>query len=237
MDPRTLQLIQRGLVAAVTVVLALVVITAFLQVIQPTNPETVARSTTTGTPTSAPETTSTTTTTMDTATTTTSDVTAAAICVEPEPAGNDSTVLQVFYPCGSTDVATGGTYVYRTVPPTDLVLTTTLREMVKGLEADESALGFKSPFPDGAAGSFLGVSISQGTAFIEFTPSLFPEGADTPEGAQILLSTLNANVFQFSTISAVEYRLNGSCDAFYQQLGSTCQEITRSQWRASLTTG
>jgi hypothetical protein len=117
------------------------------------------------------------------------------------------------------------------------VLTTTLREMVNGLEDEEAALGFRNPFPAEAADAFLGVSISQGTAFVEFTAALFPEGADTPEGAQILLTTLNANVFQFSTIDAVEYRLSGSCDAFWRQLGASCEVVTRAQWRAQLTGG
>lgn len=233
MDPRTLQLIQRALVATVTVVLALVVVIAFVRVLEP--PETTLAAPTT---TSRPDATEaeTTTTLAPTAgeTTTTNSVAAPAICIETEPSSDAATVLQVFFPCGSNDLAIGGTYVYRAVAPTDLVLTTTLREMAKGLETDEAALGFKSPFPEDSAGSFLGVSISEGTAFLEFNSGIFPEGADTPEGAQIFLSTLNANVFQFDTINQVEYRLGGSCDAFWQRLDADCETITRSQWEAQL---
>jgi hypothetical protein len=231
MDPRTLQLIQRGLVAAVTVVLALVVITAFMQIIEPSNPEAIPRTTTTAASTTTSPETTTTTTTGPTATTTTSGVATPAVCVEPEPPSDGVTILRVFFPCGSAEVASD-TFVYRAVAPTDLVLTTTMSELVKGLDEDEAALGYRSPFPDDAEGSFLGVSISEGTAYIEFNTNIFPEGADTAEGSQILLSTLNANVFQFDTISAVEYRLGGSCDAFWQQLGGTCQVVTRSQWRS-----
>ena len=236
MDPRTLQLIQRALVAAVTVVLALVVVTAFVRVLEPADNTIAARTTSTTTSTTAPETT--TSTTVETGvTSTTSAINAPAICIDEEPSSDAATVLQVFYPCGSTDLAIGGTYVFRAVAPTDLVLTTTLREMIQGLEPEEVALGFKSPFPDDAAGSFLGVSLSEGTAFLEFNTNIFPPGADTPEGAQILLSTLNANVFQFDTISQVEYRLGGSCDAFWQQLGASCEVVTRSQWQTQLAGG
>ena len=238
MEPRTLQLIQRGLVAAVTVVLALIVVTAFIKILEPSDAAVaVPRSTTSTTTTTQPDTT-TTLPPSDTATTTTSDgAVVPAICLEPEPDGDDVTVLRVFYPCGPNDLASGQVFVYRAIPETDLVLTATLREMVKGVDADEAALGFRSPFPEGAEGSSLGTSISDGTAYLEFSAAVFPEGVDTPEGAQMFLSTLNANVFKFGTIKAVEYRLGGSCDAFWQQLGSNCQTITRAQWQSSLTAG
>jgi hypothetical protein len=233
MDQRTLQLIQRGLVAAVTVVLALLVITAFMKVIEPSDETATPQTTTTDVTTTTPD--STTTSTTDAgATGTTTDVVTPAICSEPEPSDAEATVLRVHYPCGSNDLATGGSFVYRAVPPTDLVLTTTIRELVKGLDADEDALGFRSPFPDSGDGSFLGVSISGGTAFMEFDVTVFPEGVDTPEGSQIFLSTLNVNVFQFDTVNSIEYRLGGSCDAFWQQLGSSCEVVTRAQWQAQL---
>ena len=138
------------------------------------------------------------------------------------------------YPCGSNQLATSAVYVYRGVPTTDLVLTTTMREMVKGVDEAEAALGYRSPFPEGAESSFLGVTIDreQSKAFLEFTLDVFPDGVDTPEGAEIFLSTLNANVFQFDTVNQVEYRLSGSCDAFWQQLGSSCEVITRAEWQS-----
>ena len=235
MDPRTLQLIQRGLVAAVTVVLALVVVTAFIRVLETADESAAPATTTSTTTTTEPDASTTTTTSGPGATTTTSDgATTPGVCVDEEPGGGDSTILQIHYPCGSNQVATSGMWVYRAVPATDLVLTTTMREMVKGVDEAEVALGYRSPFPDGADGSFLGVTIDreQSKAFLEFTIDVFPDGVDTPEGAEIFLSTLNANVFQFDTVNRVEYRLGGSCDAFWQQLGGSCEVITRSDWQA-----
>lgn len=225
-----LQLIQRGLVAAVTVVLALVIITTFMKVIESSDEPVAIRQTTTTVTTVPGDTT--TTSRGDTVTSTTDGVVTPAICSEPAPPSANATVLRVYFACGSNDLATDETFVYRAVAPTDLVLTTTLREMVNGLEPEEAALGYKSPFPETAQGSFLGVSISQGKAFLEFNTAVFPDGVDTAEGSQIFLSTLNANVFQFDTINEVEYRLGGSCDAFWQQLGSSCQPVTRAQWQA-----
>jgi hypothetical protein len=234
MDQRTLQMIQRGLIAAVSFVLALIVITAFRGLLEPPG-ETIPRRTTTTTVAEealGAETTTTTTLPGSATTTTADDANNPAVCVEEEPTSENATLLQLFFPCGSSNLATDGTYIYRTVPETDLVLTNTMREMTRGLDADEEALGFRSPFPEGAEGSFLGVSIDneEDVAYIEFTDAIFPEGADTAEGAQIFLSTLNANVFQFSTIGAVQYRLGGSCDAFFQRLGGACGTITRSEW-------
>ena len=234
MDPRMLQLIQRGLVGAVTVVLALVVITAFVRALQTSEETATPRPTTsTTTSTTQPEEASTTTAAPE-ATTTTDGVVVPAVCNQDSPGGNGVTVLRVYYPCGPNALATGEAWVYRAVPPTDLVLTTTLTEMTNGLNETEAELGFRSPFPDSAPGSFLGVSLSQGTAFVEFSLDIFPDGVDTPEGAQVFLSTLNANVFQFDTINRVEYRLSGSCDAFWQQLGGNCEVVARSDWRSSL---
>lgn len=234
MDQQTLQMIQRGLIAAVSIVLALIVITAFRGLLASPGETIPPRTTTTvAAPTTAGETT---TTTTVAAATTTTDVAVPAVCLDEEPSSEAATVLRVYYPCGSEDLAIAGTYVYRAVPQTDLVLTATLKEMVKGLEPEEEALGFRSPFPSGAEGSALGVTIdtTEHTAYVEFSDDVFPSGADTAEGAQIFLSTLNANVFQFDTIDAVQYRLGGSCDAFWQHLGGQCEEISRSEWRSQL---
>jgi hypothetical protein len=234
MTPRTLQIIQRVLVAAVTVVLALIVITAFRQLLEPPPATTASGTTTTTSPatTTPGATTSTSTTTAPGAsTTTTSGAVTPAVCSEDPPPSDGVTVLRVYFPCGSSNIA-GAAFVYRAVPDTGLVLTTTLREMTNGLETGEAELGFKSPFPESAQGSFQGVSIVEGRAVVGFTNDVFPEGVDTPEGAQIFLSTLNANVFQFDNIAEIEYRLGGSCDAFWQQLGASCEIVTRAEWEA-----
>ena len=240
MDRRTLQMIQRGLVAAVSLVLALIIITAFRGLLEPPD-ETIPRRTTTTESLAANDDDDDTPTTHEpgsTTTTTTNAETTPAICFEDEPDDTEATIIRVYYACGSTDIATANTWVFRAVEPTDLVLTTTMAEMVKGLDGDEEALGFRSPFPASAEGSSRGVSIVDGTAFIEFDEGVFPDGADTAEGSQIFLSTLNANAFQFPTIEEVEYRLRGSCDAFWQRLGADeCQTITRSEWEAQVAAG
>jgi len=244
MDRRTLQMIQRGLVAAVSVVLALILIASFRNLLEPSGAVQPSPTTTSVAAQGDDDTTTTTSSTAPDsdlteadATTTTVAVATPAICIDDPPEeSEDTTVLRVFFPCGASDLATGGTYVYRAVPATDLVLTTTIREMTAGLEDEEAQLGFRTPLPTSADGAFQGVSIVDGTAYLEFgSDDIMPPGVATVEGAQVFLSTLNANVFQFSSISAVEYRLNGSCDAFWQRLGAEeCNPITRSEWQSQL---
>lgn len=245
MDRRTLQMIQRGLIAAISVVLALILITAFRNLLEPPGATQPVRTTTPVATGSEDDTTTTTTSSTvpdstlneGNGTTTTTAVATPAICIEDTPEESEgTTVLRVFFPCGSADLATGGTYVYRVVPATELVLTMTMREMVAGLEDEEAQLGFRTPLPASADGTFQGVSIVDGTAYLEFgSGDIMPPGVATIEGAQVFLSTLNANVFQFSTINTVEYRLNGSCDAFWQRLGAEeCDPITRAEWQSQL---
>ena len=252
MDRRTLQMIQRGLIAAVSVVLALILITSFRNLLEPPSVTQPSRTTTPVAAEDNGDTTTTETSIDDPAsgsgedaqdpiegetTTTTSGVAIPAVCAEEPPEETEgTTVLRVYFPCGGTELATGGTYVYRVVPATDLVLTTTMREMTTGLDLEEAQLGFRTPLPTSADGSFQGVSIVEGTAYLEFgSDDIVPPGVTTIEGAQALLTTLNANVFQFSSISAVEYRLNGSCDAFWQRLGAEeCDPITRAEWQSQI---
>jgi hypothetical protein len=51
--------------------------------------------------------------------------------------------------------------------------------------------------------------------------------ASTSTGSTLLLEQLNATVFQFSTAERVDYRLEGSCDAFFEWLQRGCEVIER----------
>ena len=107
MDRRTLQMIQRGLVAAVSLVLALIIITAFRGLLEPPD-ETIPRRTTTTESLAANDDDDDTPTTLEpgsTTTTTTNAETTPAICFEDEPDDTEATIIRVYYACGSTDIA------------------------------------------------------------------------------------------------------------------------------------
>lgn len=240
-SPRTLELIQHILIALVSVVMAAVMVTAFMKVLAP--PEEGATQTVPGPSLTIPEgdttsslavTTSTTEPDSSSSTTTSSIVLVDAPCSDTRPDTEGKTLLRIYYPCGLSPIATDRTWAYRAVPETKLVLTSTLTEMVRGPDAEELSQGFRSPFPSDSAGSFLTVSLNAGDAIVDFSEGIFGPAVETPTGTQELVSTLNANVFQFDTIVSVEYRLNGSCAAFWDHLGSTCEPVVREDWETQM---
>jgi hypothetical protein len=49
--------------------------------------------------------------------------------------------------------------------------------------------------------------------------------ASSSLGSTILLGELNATVFQFPAVRSVEYRFEGSCDAFANWLQLDCEKL------------
>jgi len=237
MNPRILQYLQNALLTAVTVVLALVVLSAFLRIIRSPEPATTGAAlggSASVTSIAAAEGGSVPTATNDDPDPGVTSTVALSgdepICREPIPPAGSGTLLRVFYHCGNSLVPNPDTFVYREVPDTDLVLTTTLEQMVSGPDADEAALGFDSVFSEATTRSFASVRIESGRAVIDFTGLETIDDLSTPTAADFFLANLGANVFQFDTISSVEYRLGGSCEAFYALLARECRIETRQSW-------
>jgi hypothetical protein len=236
MTPRALQTVQQLLITAVTIVLALVVFAAFLRVIRPPDEEAVARAE------AARTTTTTTVATFPGAppptqaeaepapTSTTVAPEDAPPCREVAPETGSGTVLRVYYTCGPSAVPTASSFVYRVVPDTSGVLTATLGELVKGPDEPERELGFVSFFSPATSGALANINLVSGKATIDLTGIADIPNLTTATGSQFFVANLNANVFQFDTIDSVEYRLDGSCDAFWALFQSECQVISRSDW-------
>ena len=51
--------------------------------------------------------------------------------------------------------------------------------------------------------------------------------ATSSAGSEQLLSSLDSTVFRVPNVTAVEYRLNGSCDAFWEWLQRGCTVVRR----------
>lgn len=131
-----------------------------------------------------------------------------------------TTSFDVFFSQGETVVA-----VRRTVPKTVGVLRAAIESLQAGPTAGEQAAGYTSWFSSETASLPVGVTISSGTAVVDFDPSLptIIPNASTSAGSTQLLAQLDATVFQFPTVTAVEYRLGGRCDAFFQWLQMSCE--------------
>ncbi len=55
--------------------------------------------------------------------------------------------------------------------------------------------------------------------------------ASSSAGSTALLAELNNAVFQVAGIQSVEYRMDGSCSAFWEWLQYSCHTVTRADWK------
>ena len=227
--------------AALAVILALGVWNAFLRVLETPEASASASPTTTEPP-IVGGTTATPTTTSPNVVRTTTTVAGSeptlpqsefpftdGVCRQTQPRTSESvTLLRVYYNCGNV-IEPSGTFVYRTVPATAQRLTATLEQLVKGPTEDEAALGFGSFFSAETANAFRGVSISDGRAFIDFNRFTVPDVVKTEQGRRFFVVNIAANALQYDSVTSVEIRLQGSCEAFSELVGSTgCTVVTQS---------
>ena len=104
-----------------------------------------------------------------------------------------------------------------------------LDALLAGPSAAERASGLESWFSDATAGSLRSVEVdSAGRATVDFHDlrALIPN-ASSSTGSGLLLSQLNATVFGVPEVQSIEYRIDGSCDAFWDWLQYGCQTVTR----------
>lgn len=145
----------------------------------------------------------------------------------PTP-GADQMLVTVFYSCGTDDQPVA---VYRVVPHTSAVLRASLDQLLAGPTVAEKNVGLGSWFGPNTAGMVKNVTITNGAAVVDFDaalPTVIPN-ASASAGSKLLLSQLDATVFQFPTVTSVVYRLDGSCDAFSEWLQyGGCEPRTRS---------
>jgi len=119
--------------------------------------------------------------------------------------------------------------VYRLAPRSPGVLQAALRVLVAGPSPTEKAAAVSSWFSPATVGLLRSVTIADGHAVVDFgdlRPVL--PNASTSAGSARLLGELDATVFQFRTVTSVEYRIDGSCEAFSEwlQFGG-CEPRTR----------
>ena len=118
--------------------------------------------------------------------------------------------------------------VTRSVPATTGVLRASLEALLVGPTEVERRTGVHSLFAADATGKLRDVTIDgEGHVVVDFAPSVVSNGAGTSAGSTSLLRQLNATVFQFPTVASVEYRTDGSCDAFFMSMERGCEVIER----------
>jgi hypothetical protein len=103
-----------------------------------------------------------------------------------------------------------------------------LRALLAGPTETERAAGLTSWFSEATAGALLSVSVDDGLATIDFGDfSAVIPNASTSAGSAMLISELNATMFQFIEVEGFLYRFDGDCDAFWNWLQAACTVQTR----------
>lgn len=148
---------------------------------------------------------------------------AAAGCAEPPPLPDRAAVL-VHFSLEERPIP-----VSRVIPDSASELEAALRELVKGPTPVERRRGLASFFSPETADALRSVEVdSSGHVVVDFR-DLRPviPGASSSAGSADLLEQLNRTVFQFAEIHSVEYRMEGSCDRFWEWLQRSCRTVRR----------
>jgi hypothetical protein len=112
--------------------------------------------------------------------------------------------------------------------PLEVDLAEALEALLEGPSRDEREAGRFSWFSDETAGMLRSVEVDgEGRAVVDFH-DLRPviPGASSSAGSEALVDELNGAVFRFPGVTSVEYRIDGSCSAFWEWLQYDCQVVT-----------
>lgn len=108
-------------------------------------------------------------------------------------------------------------------------LRTALEQMLRGPSGQPEADDAPSWFSAETADALRSVTVdSTGHATVDFHDlrPLIPNASSSAGGVS-LLNELNTTVFRFAGIRSVEYRMEGSCDLFWEWLQYGCRTVTR----------
>lgn len=151
---------------------------------------------------------------------------AVVACAEPEQQGEVQAADSVLVVFTREEMPTA---VQRPGANGSPALRTALEWLVRGPTAEEQASGIQSWFSDGTAGALRSVAVdSAGNATVDFQDlrRLIPN-ASTSTGSAMLLQELQGTVFQFPEIESVEFRIDGSCELFWEWLQYGCHAVQR----------
>ncbi|HUG39461.1 MAG TPA: GerMN domain-containing protein [Longimicrobiales bacterium] len=139
----------------------------------------------------------------------------------PESASAPDTQVAVWFSRGEAPVA-----VERRVPePTPEAA---LSALLAGPSEAERTAGVGSWFSAETADALAGVESRDGFLVVGFSGlSQRIPGAGSSAGSAQLLAALDSTVFQFPDVDSVEYRLDGSCEAFWGWLQRECRVVKR----------
>lgn len=132
----------------------------------------------------------------------------------PPRTAADTASLTIHFSRGESTAA-----VLRNAPAGGATLRAALGHLLRGPTAAERAAGIHSWFSSATADALRTVTVQQGRAVIDFADlrDVIPN-ASTSAGSAMLLRELNTTVFEFPSVQTIEYRIEGSCERFWEWL-------------------
>jgi hypothetical protein len=241
---RILEAVQHVLIAAVSVVIAVVVVVAFLRVLSTddtaangdgatASTETLPEGVVTPGSTTIPEVII-----VDPGTPTVAPTTLPPTsCDRQQPsADRGQMVLRIFMPCGDPSLPSNSTYIFRTVDSSTALLTNTMEQLVAGPTTEERNDGFTSFWSPDTANAINSVQLAEGAVLVNFgTPVTTLTGIDEEPARSFFLADIYTSLFQYERVNSVELRLGSDCEAFFALLGQGgCTVVDRGGWDAQL---
>lgn len=147
-----------------------------------------------------------------------------------EQPGPDQQVVIVYFHCDLPDQQRGRTVapVHRPVADSPAVLESALGELLRGPTEAERAAGFYSPFSEGTSRVLRRVAIEDGLARIDFAGDFRRiDNVGTTGVSGQIYGELNRTVFQFDSVTAIVYSLEGSEQAWCDLHEAECGEVVR----------
>lgn len=110
-------------------------------------------------------------------------------------------------------------------------LRSALAELMVGPTSNERATGLAGPLPPGLDGVLQSVELQDdGLAIIDFSETLVTTeelAMNASHNRFVLFKTVEETAFQFKEVTAVEYRLDGDCDAFARSFEMLCDHAVK----------
>lgn len=151
---------------------------------------------------------------------------------ENEPASGEMAITVLFSCRSGADTIIDLVPTTRIVPAFETVRPLALlEELVKGPNGTERSNGMDGTFfSERTAHMVDSVEIEGSRLIVDFQPfvrSPAISNISTSTGGTVFNTLLNANLFQFPEIDEIEYRVDGSCDAYWANFEAECSIQTR----------
>jgi hypothetical protein len=152
----------------------------------------------------------------------------AGSCEQVRPPAGGQDVVLVFFPCGRPDfdLSSGARSVDATLPIEER-LEFALRALLDGPTQLEAQVGMEDVVPASSSELLDAVSVApDGLADVNFAPALLQiNNLSTGAAGGAFLRAVRETGLQFEEVTALELRVDGSCDAFFTLFQGTCQHL------------